>query len=172
MIIKAFYGLAKIMAMLAGILIVIIAGLILAEITYRNVWGKSLDFPWEYSAYLMSAAAMLAAPNTLTADGHIRVSIMQSLRPGFQKVVDIFVAACALLVSSTLAYALCMLAYRSYSRGSTSPTINAVPLAIPQSVMAFGAVLLAVQLLLIFTGVVFGKPMSDIIVKDNSVGGE
>ena len=56
---------------LAALLVLGIAGLILAEIFCRTVLNISLSFAWEYAAYCFAVSIFLAA-GVRAADGRIR----------------------------------------------------------------------------------------------------
>lgn len=134
-------------AAIGALLVFGIAGLIISEVIARSVFGASLSFAWEYAAYFYASAVFLGAAYTMRTGGHVRVALLRGVLPERgQHVMEIIATAIGALFSVYLAYALIQFAYRSFSRGSTSPTIEATPLAIPQSVLAIGAVLLALQM--------------------------
>ena len=47
--------------------------LIVAEVVARNIFNKSIDFAWEFSAFLMGAAFMLGAAYSLRTGSQVRV---------------------------------------------------------------------------------------------------
>ena len=55
---------------LAAVLVLGIAGLILAEIFCRTVLNISLSFAWEYAAYCFAVSIFLAAAFALRTGGH------------------------------------------------------------------------------------------------------
>lgn len=139
-----------------------IAALILAEIFCRTVLNVSLSFAWEYSAYALAMAIFLAAPFTLRTGGHVRVLLLsQSLSPRAARRLDAVATAGGTVVAGWLAWSLAAFAWRSWATGSTSATIDETPLAYPQAVMAFGAVLLTAQLLARGVRLLRGEPPDD-----------
>lgn len=131
-----------------AVLVCGIAGLIIAEVVARSVFGASLSFAWEYAAYFYASAVFLGAAYTMRTGGHVRVALFRGLLSERGKhIMELVATAVGTLFSIYLAYALIQFAYRSFVRGSTSPTIDATPLVIPQGVLAFGATLLALQML-------------------------
>tara|TARA_B100000470_G_C19754636_1_gene375438 strand:- start:479 stop:1045 length:567 start_codon:yes stop_codon:yes gene_type:complete len=147
-LLKYLDSLSRIVAATAAIVTVSIAVVIISEIIARSVFNYSFSFAWEYSAYAMGIAMFCGAAFTLRTGGHIRVSLLQSILPnGAIYGVDIVCTVLGVLISGILAYSLSMLAWGSFLSGSTSPTISATPLIIPQGLIAFGAGLLALQML-------------------------
>ncbi|WP_305985584.1 TRAP transporter small permease subunit [Roseibium sp. MMSF_3544] len=132
---------------LGALLVCGIAALIIAEVVARSTFGASLSFAWEYAAYFYASAVFLGAAYTMRTGGHVRVALLRGLlsKRG-QHIMEIAATAVGTLFSFYLAYALIQFAYRSFSRGSTSPTIDETPLVIPQGVLALGATLLALQM--------------------------
>lgn len=132
---------------LGAICLAIIPVLILADIASGLATRESLTFVWEYAAFLMAAAFFLGLGYTLRTGGHVRVSLVaEQLPPKGAWLLDIAATAVAIWFSGFISYAMIQFAWASYAGGSVSFTATATPLAIPQSVVAFGAVLLTLQL--------------------------
>jgi len=127
--------------------------LMLAEVLVRalsNVftWVPA-DIPvaWEYSSYLMAACFTFGAAMTLRAGGHIRVSlILARLSPQARRVLEGAAALIATVFVGFLAYAMVRFTWGSYTRGQTSISSDTA-LWIPQAVITFGFILLALQFL-------------------------
>lgn len=133
-------------ARISAVLTLSIVAMILAEIVARSVFNLSLSFAWEYSAYAMGIAMFGGAAYTLRTGGHIRVSLLASHLPArAAHWVDVACTAVAVAISGYLAVALVQFAWRSFVSGSTSSTISATPLVIPQGAIAIGAILLCAQ---------------------------
>lgn len=146
-LLNALDAISRWAAAIGALLVFGIAGLIISEIIARSVFSASLSFAWEYAAYFYASAVFLGAAYTMRTGGHVRVALLRGVLPERgQHIMEIVATAIGALFSVYLASALVQFAFRSYSRGSTSPTIEATPLAIPQSVLAIGAVLLALQM--------------------------
>jgi TRAP-type mannitol/chloroaromatic compound transport system, small permease component len=139
-------------AWLAAACVVALTGLVLTEIGVallgRLVPGmpSSIHFGWEYSGYLMGASFLLGAGLTLRAGLQIRVEML--MRAGSARFARALETAASLIgagVAIFLAMALVTLARRTWRFGEVSQD-TFTPLWMPQAVLAFGAVLLALQL--------------------------
>lgn len=128
-----------------------LTALMLANIAVRalsNVlpWVPA-DIPvaWEYSSYLMAATFTFGAAMTLRAGGHIRVVlILAHVPPGLRRALEIAASLAAAAFTGFLAYAMVRFAWASFSRGQTSYASD-TPVWLPQAVVAFGILLLALQ---------------------------
>ncbi|MBL8697561.1 MAG: TRAP transporter small permease [Alphaproteobacteria bacterium] len=126
---------------------------LLAEVAVRalsNIFPAipgTIPVAWEYSSYLMAACFTFGAAMTLRAGGHIRVTlVLGRLGQAGRRVFEFCAALVAACFTGFLAYAMVNFAWASYSRGATSMASNTL-LWIPQSVVAFGILLLALQFL-------------------------
>ena len=134
------------LAAVAAALTLSIAVVIIAEIIARSSFSYSFSFAWEYSAYAMGTAMFCGLAFTLRTGGHIRVSLLASALPQVvSKGVDLLCTVIAIGFSGYISLALCELAWKSFLSGSTSPSVTATPLVIPQGMIALGAVLLTLQ---------------------------
>lgn len=153
---------------LGAICLAIIPALILADIASGLVMRESLTFVWEYAAFLMAASFFLGLAYTLRTGGHVRVSLVaEHLPPKAAWLLDIAATLIAIWFSAFIGYAMVQFAWTSYAGGSVSFTATATPLAIPQSVVALGAVLLTLQLAARLVRLLIGEapdapPASDI----------
>ncbi len=145
--------------------------LMLAEITVRALsnfisWVPA-DIPvaWEYSAYLMAACFTFGAAMTLRAGGHIRVTlVLGRLAPGPRRLMEIAASLVATLFVGFLAIAMVRFSWSAFERGQTSISSGTL-LWIPEAVIAFGMVLLALQFLARFIQAVLGLPLEDHRIK-------
>jgi TRAP-type C4-dicarboxylate transport system permease small subunit len=166
-ILTTFDTVSRWIAGLAAILVFGIAALIISEIIARSFFSASLSFAWEYAAYLYGCAVFLGAPYTLRTGGHVRVALLRGvLSERGQRIMELFATTVGAVFSIYLAYAMVQFALRSYSRGSTSPTIEATPLAIPQAVIAFGATLLAIQMVVRLIRLLLGEAPEDDTIRE------
>lgn len=146
----------------AAALVLGIAGLILAEIFCRTVLNISLSFAWEYAAYFFAVSIFLAAAFALRTGGHVRVMLLsQSVPPRLAHWLDVAATAAGTMIAGFLAWALTAFAANSWVSGSTSATIDETPLFYPQAAMAFGAVLLTLQLVARALRLLIGEPPED-----------
>src|SRR5215216_3314940 len=147
--------------------LVTLTGLMLAEVAVRalsNVfpWVPA-DIPvaWEYSSYLMASSFTFGAAMTLRAGGHIRVTLLLArLSPRGRRLLEILAALAGVLLSGFLAYSMVLFSWSSYSRGATSISSD-TPVWIPQAVITFGFVLLALQFLARFIQACCGLQLED-----------
>jgi TRAP-type C4-dicarboxylate transport system permease small subunit len=141
--------------------------LMLAEITVRALsnifpWVPA-DIPvaWEYSSYLMAACFTFGAAMTLRAGGHIRVTlVLGRLQPAARRLFEIG----ATLFVGFLAIAMARFAWTAFTSGQTSISSGTM-LWIPEAVIAFGMVLLALQFLARFIQALLGLPLEDHRIK-------
>lgn len=155
--------LSRFLAYLSGALIFVIAALQISEILSRNLFNTSLSIVWEVAAYLHIAAIFLAAAFTLRSGGHIRVTLFQSLHPRAFEVVGTFVG---LAISVFLSYALVKFAWNYGVTGRTSGTTNDIPLVYPAAIVAFGSVMLSIQLALRLCQAMLGRAVE---IEDHAV---
>lgn len=122
---------------------------------------SSIGFAWEYSAYLMGAAFMLGTGLALRAGMHVRVELLLAMRGGrYARAFELASAAIGTAFAVLLAYSLIRFAFQSYSFDQRSPE-SFTPLWIPQSALALGAVILALQMLARLAACALGKPLED-----------
>ncbi|MEP0073792.1 MAG: TRAP transporter small permease [Marinomonas sp.] len=152
---------------IAGIAILVIALMQVAEIIIRNMFDYSLPFVWEFAAYFHIGAVFLAAGYTLRSGGHIRVTILQRFH---SKAFEILATGVALVISAFLSMSIFKFAFKYIETGRTSGTVNDIPLAIPASFMAIGAALLTLQLVLRLLQTIMNKPFENTpnLKNDNS----
>ncbi len=159
-------GIARFAAYVSAVLIFAIAGLILSEIAARTFFNVSLSFAWEHASYCMASAVFLGAASTLRTGGHVRVSLLSAtVPPVVARAIEYLATAFGAGIAIFVAYALVVFAWQSAVTGRTSATIDETPLVIPQGVMAFGACLLALQLLVRLLRLFVGDPPEDEQVK-------
>jgi TRAP-type C4-dicarboxylate transport system permease small subunit len=147
--------LSLLLGWLAGGAIFLIVVLLAAEIVLRNVFVISLSFVWEYSTYLHITAIFFALSFTLRTGGHIRVTLMAKVLPRLFAFTSTILG---LLISSFLTFALVKLCFTWGMAGKTSGTIDNMPLIYPISLVAFGATMLTIQLILRLVHLVVGTP--------------
>jgi TRAP-type C4-dicarboxylate transport system permease small subunit len=162
-------GFGRVIAVLSALMIAGIGVLILGEITLRSTFNVSLPYAWEYSAYLHGMAVFCGAAFTLRHAGHVRVQLLTaSTRTRRGQVLELVATALGLATALVVAWGLTGLAIDSGLKWRTSSTINAVPLVYPQGAIAFGAVLLALQIALRLVRLLLGRE-PDVISKEYTV---
>lgn len=122
--------------------------LMIAEVFYRNITGKSLGFTWELSGYLFGAITFLGSAWTLRCGGQIRIRFMLDiLPPKVARYLDFFACFCGLLIVGYLLHALWGFTLQAYSRGIVSSTPEQVPLVYPRGLLTLGAAMLCLQIM-------------------------
>ena len=146
----------------AAVLTVSIAVVIITEIGARSIFNYSFSFAWEYSAYAMGIAMFCGMAFTLRTAGHIRVSLLSSALSKISAyIVDVLCTIAGIVFSGFISFALCQLAWGSFVSGSTSPSVTATPLIIPQGLIALGAVMLTLQFVGRFIRLIIGDEPED-----------
>lgn len=119
----------------------------MAEILSRWWFNYSLQFAFEYSAYMLAFIMFGGSAWALSEGGHIRVNlIMQPLGPTGRRIVDLVGTTFALGVSVYLSIASVQFTARTYVLGSVSYFPSETPLAWPQTALTFGICLLTLAL--------------------------
>lgn len=161
----ALYGAALVGACLA---MVVIATLVFVQVISRVLdrivvffgmprYGFIVPSLAEIGGFLFVAAAFLALPATLRAAGHVRVTlVLRYLGAAGDRIMTGLVLLVALGLTIFATWAVTVQTIASYSRGSVSYGIIAIPLWLPQAVMTLGLVLFAVALLDEFVSVLRG----------------
>ena len=94
--------------------------------------------------------------------GHVRVMLLsQSVSPRVAHWLDVLATFGGIVIAGWLAWSLTAFAWQSWATGSTSATIDETPLVIPQGAMAFGAILLTLQLVARAIRLLGGDPPED-----------
>lgn len=131
----------------AALFMVVLAVLILTSIISRLV-GVYVAGVNTFSGYAMAAASYLALAYTFREKGHIRVGLLLTKLRGRRRwLAELWCLALASLFSGYLAFYLVKMTYVSWRFEERSEGADATLLWIPQSAMAFGAVILAVAVI-------------------------
>lgn len=137
----------RLAAWVAGMLLVLLCGLVLYSILARMLgWyaGGATDF----AGYVMATSTFLALAYTFRDQGHIRVVLLiQKTTAGPRWALEIFCLAVMAAISVFLAFYMARLALDSFQFGERSEGADAVLLWIPQTPVALGACLLAVAVI-------------------------
>lgn len=145
-------GLSLMAGYLAALCVILLTGLILAEIAVAMLariipsMPSGIGIAWEYSAYLMGGAFMLGAGMTLRAGQQIRVELLLRAWGGrFHALFDTLSSVAGAAITIYLAVAMISLTIRTYGHGEVSQD-SLTPLWVPQAGLALGACLLALQM--------------------------
>ena len=100
--------------------------------------------------------------------GHVRVALFRGLlNDRGNHYMDLIATVIGTAAVLFLTYSLVLFAWRSFIRGSVSPTIDATPLVIPQAAIAFGATLFSLQLLARLVRLLRNEPPEDEAARDS-----
>lgn len=100
-----------------------------------------------YAGYFMAACAFLSLAHTFKRNEHIRVTLFLSLAKGKSRFwIELWALLASNMLAGLLAFFSVRLAVQSYQFNDIATSMDATPLWIPQTAMAFGACLLALAL--------------------------
>ncbi len=129
---------------LAALLLVAMGIFIVASIFTRLI-GTYIPGLTEYSGYAMAGTGFLALAYTFQNHGHIRVGLLLNALHGRNRhLAQLWCLLAACFFSGFLAYYMVRMTYVSWQLGDRSEGADAIHLWIPQTMPAFGAVVLAI----------------------------
>lgn len=153
LMLDAIDALTRLDGWLGAVCLALLTGLMVAGMATRVLSGvltwlpPDLPIAWEYSSYLMAATFTFGAAMTLRSGGHIRVRIVLSrLAPPARRAAEIVVSLIALVFCVFFTFALLEFTLNTYGLDERSIASN-TPLWIPQAVVTFGVLLMALQFL-------------------------
>lgn len=152
-------GLCLLGAIGAGAGILLVAGIILLEITLRTVFATSTFMSDELVGYLVAALGFLPLGYTFRAGGLLRVGLLldRLVRfPAMRTAVEILCVVATLAVTGLLIRYFYINVERQFLRGYTSGTMSGIPQWIPTGTMLTGLVIFWVQLLVHGLGLLLG----------------
>ena len=101
----------------------------------------------EIAGYLLAAASFLALAGTLKAGVHIRVTMLLGvLGESVRRIVEAVAFAAAAMLSAYMTWHMAYFALVSFRFDEVSTGVIPVPLAIPQTVMAVGLLILTIAI--------------------------
>lgn len=111
-------------------------------------FGTAIPSIAEICGFLLAAGSFLALPYTLMRGGHIRIGLVSDRLPAAaRRYVETIVGLAATVLSGYAAIAMGRLAFKSFSFGDVSYGILPIPLALPQSLMCVGLVIMTIALI-------------------------
>lgn len=136
----------KLAGVLAALSLISILGLIVVQMLAR--WtGEVFPGAPDYAGYAMASASFLAFANALNRGSHIRVSIVLNALPvGAKRILEVWCFGIGTAVMWYFSWYAGRFVYWSWKFNDISQGQDRTPLWIPQSVMLFGAVILAIAL--------------------------
>ncbi len=135
-----FYGVCGVIA--AGFLVLL--GLLILLSIISRLLGLYVPGLNAYSGYAMAASSFLALAYTFREGGHIRVVMLRNALSGKPRyLLEVWCLAVAGFFSCYMAWFLIRMTWFSYEFEEKSEGADATLLWMPQSLMAFGATVMA-----------------------------
>src|SRR5690606_16628070 len=134
-------------AVLAASCMVSIALLTLAQIAGRLLGVLIVD-AGEFAGFAMAGSIFLALAHTLRTGGHIRVNLLITrIRGPVRRLVEMWCLLFAIVLCGMFAIFSVRMVIDSYAFGDISIGMMPIPLWIPQSTMAAGAIVFLIALI-------------------------
>lgn len=152
----------KTLDIILGLVLLMMLILLLVEIIARSFLDTSTLIADEYSAYGLVVVGFLGLGRALTTGSHVRVSALLALvseRRKLRQALELFSGAALLIFAAFGTYQLGIMAFESWQRGTTAPTITRTPLYIPQTVATIGFLLLGTSTVSFLLRVIRGEEM-------------
>jgi TRAP-type C4-dicarboxylate transport system permease small subunit len=132
---------------IAGIMMLIGVALVLSEIIVRALFDSTLYITEEYTAYLMVAITFFGLAFTLKEKGHIRMVFLHKFVKGGKAriLLDLYSFTIGLTVFAVITGTTADFFWDSVVSGTRSMQISRTYLAIPQSAMPLGSLLITLQ---------------------------
>jgi TRAP-type C4-dicarboxylate transport system permease small subunit len=135
-------------ALLSAAGVMVMTGLVVADVVLRRLFNSPLIFADEVAGYLLVLATILSVGYTLKGEGHIQVMILiQRLTHRKLAILRIFWCLISLVYVAFLVFMTGQLTLESYELKAFSPTPSQLPIAPFQLVMPVGCFLLFLQIL-------------------------
>ncbi len=139
--------LSEFMAKLSALVLGLMTGLILLEIFLWNLFKKTTLIADEYSAYGLAALIFLGCGYTLKEKGHIRIELVLNLLPErLARFLKIIAGLVSTLLLGYITWQLGRMTFSAWHYGSTSGTLTATPLWVPQALSVIGAAMFTLQM--------------------------
>lgn len=143
-----FNVIAAAVRILAGMGLVTLTTLIVAEIGSRLLFNSSLLVVEELAGYLVIATTLLGASLAIRNDTLFQVGFLYTaLPPRVKRVLGLVYITLAISICGVLTWHSSLLVMSSFSRGNVAPTVMMTPLWIPQLLLPLG---LSVMILFLF----------------------
>lgn len=160
--------LVTMLGILSGALFLVLSFYITADASSRYFVGVSTRVSDELSGYALAVGGTWALAYALRKGGHVTLAILYDYYPRWlQRALDFLGLVLLALAASAVAVLTWQLALQSKEMGATHMGILSTPLAIPQSMLAFGFTLLAVEAVVLLLG-----RIADAVLGENGETGE
>ena len=149
-------GLYRVSGGMAAFCLAAIAALVVIQVTGR-LFGVLVPGADDLAGYALMASTFLALASTLRAGVHIRVTLLlRRASPVRRRAVELWCLGLGAAICAYLTWHVGDMAWDAWHFGERSTGNLSVPLWMPQSIMAVGALILAIAFLDDFVRVVCG----------------
>lgn len=163
-----FSKIALIGRLIGASAIVLLTLFVSGEVIFRQFFGTSFEGLEELSGYLLVAITYLAAADSFSTGGFMRVAVLYDrLHPINRTRLDRFLALLAALLCAGLTVYFLKTVLSTLRNGIVSTTFNILPIWVPQLAMALGMALLCIACIRV---TIFGP--KDAIVKSDLIKGD
>jgi TRAP-type C4-dicarboxylate transport system permease small subunit len=139
--------LSELTVKLSALVLGLMTGLILLEIFLWNLFKKTTLIADEYSAYGLAALIFLGCGYTLKEKGHIRIELILNLLPDrLSRFLKIVAGLVSTVLLGYITWQLGRMTFSAWHYGSTSGTLTATPLWVPQALIVIGAAMFTLQM--------------------------
>ena len=140
---KALDGLYLGSGIMAALFLIAILGLIVVQMVAR--WtGETFSGAPDYAGYAMAASSFLALAYGLNGGSHIRVSLLLTALGRYRRFGEIWCFGVGTYLSWFFAYYAVKMTHGSWRWNDISQGQDATPMWIPQTLMSFGVIVLAI----------------------------
>jgi len=137
------HRLYRVSGLLSAASLVLICGLIVAQVVARNLGGTVRDAE-EFAAWAMAAAGFFGLPYALHCGAHIRVGMAARFLPErLHHAMELLASAIGLAIAAYLAWYAALFVFDSWRFKEVSQGLVPVPMWMPQLPMVLGCALLA-----------------------------
>jgi len=148
-------GIYNLCGAVAALFMILILVTIVAQMIARWI-GTTFPGSTDYAGYFMAAASFLALAYALNHGAHIRVTLILTRLGPKRRFLEIWCFGIGAATAAYFAYYGVKATYWSHKLNDVSQGQDALPLWIPQMVMAVGTTVLALSLIDHFLRILFG----------------
>lgn len=146
-VVRAIDRIAKVFAIIAGVLMILGVALVITEIVARSLFNRTIYITEEYTAYFMVAITFFGLAYTLKEKGHIRMVFLHKVIKGGKArfYLDVYAYLVGLAIFVAITVVTFNFFWDSVVTGSRAMQISRTYLAIPQAAMPIGSLLITLQ---------------------------
>jgi TRAP-type C4-dicarboxylate transport system permease small subunit len=160
MLTRALDAVYKASGVLAGVFLVAICVIVVAQIVARQL-ETIIPSADQFAGFCLAATSFLGLAYSFRSGSHIRVTLFtQALRGVAARVFVVLALAVAAMISGILAWETIGMVVQNATRGEVTSGLVPVPLWIPQVGMALGVTLFAIAIVEDLVNAVRGRPVA------------